>query len=80
MIGDADDWSSARDCERWMARRAGRGAPVKFIVFPGAHHAFDIPAVGDGMEMFGHKLKYDPDAAKRANAEAKEFLRLQFSR
>jgi dienelactone hydrolase len=74
MIGDADDWSSAHGCERWMTRRAGRGVPVKFIVYPGAYHSFHIPAVGDGMEMFGHKLKYDPDAASHANTEAREFL------
>jgi dienelactone hydrolase len=80
MIGDADDWSPVKDCERWMARRAGRGAPVRFIVYPGAHHAFDIAAVGGGMEMFGHRLKYDPDAAKRADAEVREFLKLQLSR
>jgi len=80
MIGDADDWSPVKDCERWMARRAGRGAPVKFIVYPGAYHSFDGPAVGDGREMFGHKLKYDPQAAKDANAELREFLRQQLTR
>lgn len=80
MIGDADDWTPAKNCERWMARRVGRGAPVKFIVYPGAYHSFDIPAVGNGMEMFGHKLKYDPEPAKHANAEAREFLRQHLAR
>ncbi len=74
MIGDADDWSPLKDCERWMARRAGRGAPVRFIVYPGAYHAFDIAAVGDGMTSFGHRLKYDPEATKRATAEVRDFL------
>src|ERR1043165_897379 len=80
MIGDADDWTLVKDCERWMARRAGRGAPVKLIVYPSAHHAFDIAAVGEGMELFGHKLKYDPDATERANSEAREFLRQYLER
>jgi len=80
MIGDADDWTPTRDCERWMARRAGHGAPVNFIVYPGVYHSFDIAAVGDGMELFGHKLKYDPEAAGRANAEAREFLRQYLAR
>ena len=80
MIGGADDWSPVKDCERWMVRRAGRGAPVKFIVYPGAQHSFDVPSVGDGVTMFGHHLKYDAEAANRANAEVKEFLRLQFKR
>jgi len=80
MIGNADDWTPVKDCERWMLRRAGRGAPVNFIVFRGARHAFDMPAVGDGAEIFGHKLKYDPEAARRANAEAREFLRQYLTR
>jgi dienelactone hydrolase len=80
MIGDHDDWSPPKNCERWMARRAGRGAPVKFIVYPGAYHSFDAPAAGDGMELFGHKLKYDAEAARNANAQAREFLRLHLGR
>jgi dienelactone hydrolase len=80
MIGDADDWSPVKGCERWMARRAGRGAAVKFIVYPGAYHAFDMRAVGDGMEMFGHKLKYDAEAARQANTEARAFLRQYLTR
>jgi dienelactone hydrolase len=75
MIGDADDWTPAKECERWMAQRAGRGAPVKLIVYPGAHHAFDAPITGDGMTMFGHKLKYDPQATKHATNAVQEFLR-----
>jgi dienelactone hydrolase len=74
MIGDADDWSPVKDCARWMARRAGRGAPVTYIVYPGAAHAFDVPAVGNGMTLFGHVLKYDANAAASANAEARAFL------
>ncbi|MGB9368452.1 MAG: dienelactone hydrolase family protein [Xanthobacteraceae bacterium] len=80
MIGDADDWTPAKECKRWMAQRAGRGAPVKFIVYPGAHHAFDAPITGAGMQMFGHLLKYDPEAAKQATTEVREFLRLHLTR
>jgi len=40
MTGEADDWTPVKDCERWMARRAGRGAPVTFIVYPGVYHSF----------------------------------------
>ena len=43
MIGELDDWTPATDCERWMKRRADRGAPVKLIVYPGAWHAFGSP-------------------------------------
>ncbi len=80
MTGDADDWSPVKDCERWMARRAGRGAPVKFIVYPGVHHAFDVAAVGDGVTIFGHRLKYDADAAARSTAEMRAFLAAHLGR
>jgi dienelactone hydrolase len=80
LIGEADDWTPAKNCERWMARRAGRGAPVRFIVYPGARHSFDMPGVGKGVELFGHRLKYDPEAARRANDEIREFLQVQLAR
>src|SRR6185312_10835829 len=54
MIGELDDWSPAGDCERLMKRRAGRGAPVDLIVYPGAYHAFDVPLLVGGRMMFGH--------------------------
>ena len=46
LIGEPDDWSPAKDCERWMERRAGKGAPVKLVIYPGAYHSFDLPNVG----------------------------------
>lgn len=80
MIGDSDDWTPAKACERWMARRAGRGAPVKFIVYPGAYHAFDSRIAGDGLTLFGHRLKYDAEATKSAGAAVAEFLRQYLGR
>ena len=80
MIGELDDWTPATDCERWMKRRADRGAPVKLIVYPGAYHAFDSPAFADGREYLGHWLKYDPAAAARSVQEMRSFLAAQFSR
>ena len=80
MIGDADDWTPVKGCERWMARRAGRGAPVKLIVYPGASHSFDSKIAGAGMTLFGHRLKYDAEATMSAGAELREFLRQQLTR
>ncbi len=74
LIGELDDWSSAKDCERWMKRRAGKGAPVKLIVYPGAYHAFDVPALRDGVRSFGHWLKYDAEAGPRSVVEMHDFL------
>jgi dienelactone hydrolase len=79
MIGELDDWTPATGCERWMKRRADRGAPVKLIVYPGAYHAFASPAFADGREYLGHRLKYDPIAAAQSVQEMRSFLAAQFS-
>jgi dienelactone hydrolase len=49
LIGELDDRTPAKDCEHWMAWSAGKGAPVKLVIYPGAYHAFDVPALRDGM-------------------------------
>jgi dienelactone hydrolase len=79
LIGELDDWSPAKDCEGWMQWRAGKGAPVKLVVYPGAYHAFDAPSLGDGMLSFGHWLKYDPEAARRSVLETRDFLATQLA-
>jgi dienelactone hydrolase len=80
LIGELDDWTPAKVCELWMKRRADRGAPVKLIVYPGAYHAFNVPAFADGREMLGHWLRYDAKAARSAVQEMQSFLATQFSR
>ena len=79
LIGELDDWTPAIDCERWMALRAGKGAPVKLVVYPGAYHAFDVPTLRAGRRLFGHWLKYDADAAARSISEMHDFLASQLS-
>jgi dienelactone hydrolase len=74
MIGALDDWTPARDCERMMATRTGDGAPVELVVYPGAHHSFDNPALGAGQRLFGHWLQYDAAAAEDARARTRAFL------
>jgi dienelactone hydrolase len=80
LIGELDDWTPARDCERWMERRAGKGAPVKLVVYPGAYHGFDNPNWSDGLRVFGHWIKYDADAAQRSVTEMHNFLAAQFAK
>jgi dienelactone hydrolase len=80
LIGELDDWSSAKDCEQWMALRAGKGAPVTLTVYPGAYHSFDNPTLRDGRRLFGHWLKYDPDAAARSISEMHDFLATQLDK
>ena len=80
LIGEVDDWTPAGDCESWMQRRAGRGAPVKLVVYPRAYHAFDNPSGMIGGRYFGHWLKYDADAAQQAISDMHDFLQSQFAK
>ncbi len=74
LIGDKDDWTPAKNCEQWLSLRPDKGAPVTLRVYPGAYHAFDLPALKYGLSSFGHWLQYDADAAGRAASEMQEFL------
>jgi dienelactone hydrolase len=79
LIGELDDWTPAKNCEQWMALRNGKGAPVRFVVYPGAYHAFDFSGLGGGLWRFGHWLKYDAEAARSATAEMHDFLAAHLS-
>jgi len=80
LIGEADDWTPASDCESWMHRRAGKGAPVRLVVYPRAYHAFDNPSGMIGGRYFGHWLKYDAAAAERSVGDMHDFLLAQFAK
>jgi len=80
MIGELDDWTPARDCDLWTKWQIKNGVPLKLIVYPGAYHAFDVSALADGKESFGHWVKYDATAAAGSVQEMQRFLASQFSR
>jgi dienelactone hydrolase len=80
LIGELDDWTPAKDCERWMEQRAGKGAPVKLVIYPGAYHAFDVAAFRDGKRAYGHWVKYDADAAQRSVLEVRDFLAAELAK
>jgi dienelactone hydrolase len=80
LIGELDDWTPSKNCERWMALRAGNGAPVKLVIYPGAYHAFAAPGLRDGMRYFGHWIKYDSDAAQRSVLEMHDFLATELAK
>ena len=82
LVGELDDWTPASEC-RYMvdgrddfgiSRQKGAGIPVKLIVYPDAYHAFDIPALRDGMQYFGHHLAYNRNAADRSADALHDFL------
>jgi dienelactone hydrolase len=72
LIGAEDDWTRASWCREMMARRDGKGAPVRLVVYPGATHAFDIPA--PARLYLGHHLAYDPQATADAWRQVRGFL------
>lgn len=75
LTGASDDWTLATDCEAMMARRAGEGAPVDLVIYPGAYHGFDAPILQPpGLVIFGHKLEYNAEADRKARAATREFL------
>jgi dienelactone hydrolase len=81
MIGELDDWTSADGCRQlaeghddYGVSRRREGAPIKLIVYPGAWHAFDSPALTTPKELFGHRLEYNQAAADKSAAALREFL------
>jgi dienelactone hydrolase len=78
LTGGIENWGRAVDCEYWMQRRAGRGAPVQIEVYPEAYHAFDNPNLRIATRMFGGRwIKYDAHATTKAHAAMHDFLAAQ---
>jgi dienelactone hydrolase len=42
LIGDADDWTSPRECAEMVAAMRARGADASLVLYPGAVHYFDV--------------------------------------
>jgi len=82
LIGERDDWAPAQECRNmvdgrddWgISRDKGRGVPVRLIVYPDAHHAFDVPGLQTPIELFGHHLEFNKPAADQAAGALREFL------
>jgi dienelactone hydrolase len=82
LIGELDDWTPASECRSMVdgrddfgiSRHKGADIPVKLIVYPGAYHAFDMPALRDGMQYFGHHLQYNQKAADQSADALRDFL------
>lgn len=78
LTGGIENWGRAVDCEYWMRRRRGRGAPVQIQVYPEAYYAFDNPSLKIATRMYGGRwIKYDADATTKAHAAMRDFLATQ---
>lgn len=86
LIGQADDWTPASACEAMMAGRSeigvsrspGDRSSVELVVYPGAHHGYDIvdfsllPSLG--ITFQGHRLEYNEAATKDSIVRVRSFL------
>jgi dienelactone hydrolase len=92
LIGDADDWTPSADCEAMVAGRTELGSPrppgqrsqIELVVYPGAHHGFDLLdfalAPGRGISSFGHRIEYNEAALRDSIERVRDFLRRQIGR
>jgi len=78
LVGELDDWNAARDCRTMMARRKGLGAPMRLVVLPEAHHAFNLKL--PPRRSYGHHLEYNEAADRAAWSETEAALRAAFGR
>lgn len=64
LVGAADNWTPARDCEQMVAGARGRSARASIVKYRDAYHSFDranLPV----MELRG--LAFTPDGSGRAH-------------
>jgi dienelactone hydrolase len=78
LVGDNDEVTPARDCAE-LAKRQQPGM-VKFVVYPGAAHAFDLPEFATETKVMGMPLAYDHNAASRSWTELHGFLAARLKR
>jgi dienelactone hydrolase len=90
LIGAADDWTPAADCQRMVEAMKGRGAEVSIVVYPGAYHYFDVE--GQRLEVlaeveneykpggFGATVSYQAAAAADARRQVEGFLARELRR
>ncbi|MBN9490210.1 MAG: dienelactone hydrolase family protein [Alphaproteobacteria bacterium] len=86
LIGDADNWTPSADCEAMVAGRTELGSPrrsgdrsmVELVVFPGAHHGFDLLdlslAPSHGVTSHGYRVEYNEEATRNSIAKVRDFL------
>lgn len=89
LIGALDDWTPAPACEAMAAGRSELGisrspgdrSQVQLIVYPGAHHGFDLAGLRftNGIKSSGHRLEYNDTATRDSIEKVRAFLRRSLS-
>jgi dienelactone hydrolase len=78
LVGAKDGVTPAADCAELAKRQ--QPSMVKFVVYSGAAHGFDIPEFGEGTKVMGMWLAYDRSAAQRSWTELRSFLAARLAR
>ena len=89
LIGELDDWTRASACEAMTAgrddvgvsRTPGDRSMVELVVYPGAHHGFDIADLRftSGVQNQGHRLEYNDAATRDSIERVRSFLQRTLS-
>jgi dienelactone hydrolase len=58
-----------------MSRPKIEGATIQLIVYPGAHHGYDLAYLDTPVTFFGHHLEFNKSAADQSTNALREFLR-----
>jgi dienelactone hydrolase len=89
LIGALDDWTPASACEAMAAGRSELGVSrtggdrslLQLIVYPDAHHGFDLAGLrfSNGIDFQGHRLEYNDAATRDSIEKARMFFRQTLS-
>jgi len=82
LVGELDDWTLAEECRNMVdgrddygiSRQKGQGVPIKLVVYPGAHHAFDAVNLTTPISLLGHHLEFNQQATDQSIGAVREFL------
>ena len=86
LTGAADSWTPSYHCEAMAAGRTEFGAPrapgprpsIELVVYPGAHHGFDLVDLSvnptRGVTAYGHRVEYNEEAMRNAVVRVRDFL------
>ncbi len=78
LIGELDERAPVKSCRAMISRRRGLGASLRLVVYPDAHHAFNLDL--QPRRYYGHRLEFNEPADRAAWAETVAVLRQAFGR
>lgn len=89
LIGALDDWTPASACEAMAAGRSELGISrspgdrslVQLIIYPDAHHGFDLAGLRftNGIKFSGHRLEYNDAVTRDSIEKVRGFFRQTLS-